>query len=219
VFEIKADGTEKVLHAFAGGSDGAGPNAGLILDDRGNRYGTTSAGGGTGGFCGETGCGTVFKLAPNGNEVVLYAFTGGSDGYAPFGGLIADAKGNLYGTVCCGGDGVVFELSRNGILTVLYSFAGGDDGAGPIGSLIMDKKGNIYGTTNSGGTGCNAIGGCGTVFKLTPTGTETVLHTFTDGRDGGYPAAGLIADSDGNLYGTTSTGGAGGNETVFKVKE
>jgi uncharacterized repeat protein (TIGR03803 family) len=232
VFKIAPDGTEQVLYAFSGGSDGGYPEAvNLIADKSGNLYGTTSSGGDEG-----CGCGTVFKLAPDGTETVLYAFTGGTDGSGPYAGLIADQAGNLYGTTAggggtgCGGSGcgTVFRLAPDGTETVLYAFQGGKtDGSSPESPLIMDKQGDLYGTTNTGGgTGCNNLG-CGTVFKLTPGGVETLLHAFKGGMDGANDSfddfAGLIADSDGNLYGTTYAGGGGaacgssGCGTVFRV--
>jgi len=216
VFEIKADGKEKVLHSFKGGSDGSGPwYAGVILDASGNLYGTTVFGGGTG--CGGAGCGTVFKITPNGTETVLYAFAGGSDGANPEGGLLADGAGNIYGvtqdgggTGCDGGCGTVFKISSEGVESVLHAFAGGNDGGYPEGALIEDNAGNLFGTTVIGGdTGCTENGGagCGTLFQLEPDGTETVLHAFAGGTDGVSPQAGLMADSAGDLFGTTLAGG------------
>jgi uncharacterized repeat protein (TIGR03803 family) len=220
VFKLSPGGTETVLHSFTG-SDGSEPESSLIADSSGNLYGTTGAGGSAGGCHGAVvvGCGVVFKLSPGGTETVLYPFTGGSDGAGP-GGLIAGSSGNFYGTTFNGGasgNGVVFTLSPSGTETVLYSFTGGTDGANPVGNLISDSSGNLYGTTIHGGAlGCRDTG-CGVVFKLSPSGTETVLYTFTGGGDGALPQAGLIADSSGNLYGTTYLGGASGNGTVFKL--
>ena len=201
-----------MLYSFTG-SDGSEPFAGLIADSSGNLYGTTQSGGASGGH------GVVFKLSPSGTETVLHTFTGGSDGGIPRAGLIADTGGNLYGTTAGGGAsnaGTVFKLSPSGTETVLYSFTG-SDGSGPFAGLIADSSGNLYGTTQSGG----ASGGHGVVFKLSPGGTETVLYSFTGGSDGGTPRAGLIADSSGNLYGTTQFGGPGcggvGCGVVFKL--
>ena len=202
VFKLSPDGTETVLHSFTG-SDGSVPVAGLIADSSGNLYGTTSRGGASGN-------GVVFKLSPEGTETVLHSFTGGSDGANPQAGLIADSSGNLYGTTSGGGasgNGVVFKLSPAGTETVLHSFTRGYDGANPQAGLIADSSGNLYGTTSSGGgSGCAGTG-CGTVFKVSPGGSETVLYSFTGGSDGAGPAAGLIADNSGNLYGTTAFGG------------
>jgi uncharacterized repeat protein (TIGR03803 family) len=160
----------------------------------------------------------VFRLSPSGSETVLYSFTGGADGANPSAGLVRDAAGNLYGTTflggvesgSCGGScGVVFKLSPTGSETVLHSFTGGADGANPSAGLIQDAAGNLYGTTFLGGVESDSCGGsCGVVFKLSPTGSETVLHSFTGGADGAGPYAGLIQDAAGNLYGTTSEGGA-----------
>ncbi|MGB8898208.1 MAG: choice-of-anchor tandem repeat GloVer-containing protein [Methylocella sp.] len=198
--------TETVLHSFTGGvGDGILPFAGLIADRAGNLYGTTYEGGGSG--CNGPGCGVVFKLSPGGIETVLHSFAGG-DGALPEAGLIADASGNLHGTASGGGGpdrGVVFKLAPNGTETVLYSFCSlpsCSDGAGPSAGLIADSSGNLYGTTYGGGSECIYGPGCGVVFKLSPGGTETVLHSFAGG-DGALPEAGLIADASGNLYGTT----------------
>jgi uncharacterized repeat protein (TIGR03803 family) len=148
---------------------------------------------------------------------VLYAFPGGSDGCNPYGGLIRDRAGNLYGTTYGGGTsgyGVVFELTPTGFLTVLQPFAGGpNDGATPVDTLVRDGAGNLYGTTGEGGTNNN-----GTVFKITPAGAETVLHFFAGGNnDGASPFGGLTQDAAGNLYGTTVLGGTYGEGTVFKL--
>ena len=150
-------------------------------------------------------------------EKVIYSFTGGNDGSSPIGILTLGKKGSLYGVASRGGtseNGVVFELTPgaggNWTETVLYSFAGGSDGAFPVEGVIFDKAGNLYGVTQDGG-GSGCFGGCGTVFELTPGAdgqwTETVLHRFTGGSDGGEPNAILIFDSAGNLYGTTEAGG------------
>jgi uncharacterized repeat protein (TIGR03803 family) len=218
VFEITPDGKEKILHAFSGGSDGTQPHSSLLLK-KGILYGTTDGGG-------AYEYGTVFSLARDGTETVLYTFTGGSDGALPEAGLIADRAGNLYGTAWHGGAngaGAVFRLTPDGTETVLYSFcslADCADGDGPYNGVIMDRSGNLYGTTISGGTSC----GCGTVFEVTPGGTETLLYAFTGGSDGAGPEAGLLADRKGNLYGETVNGGSRGCYrrygcgTIFRVK-
>jgi len=215
--------TETVLYTFTGTPDGSVPFAGLIFDAKGNLYGTT-AGGGASGF------GTVFELSPpsggtgSWTETLLYSFSGSSDGDSPVAGLIFDAKGNLYGTTVNGGSafGVVFELSppsggTNWTESVLYAFKDSADGAYPYAGVIFDAKGNLYGTTSNGGNmsgpNCKVAHGCGVVFELSPPSggigawTETVPYTFTGATDGGYPYAGLIFDSKGNLYGTTAQGG------------
>jgi uncharacterized repeat protein (TIGR03803 family) len=213
-------GQETVLYAFTGGADGGYPQAGLIADAVGNLYGTAEEGGDL--SCNAPyGCGVVFKLAPPAQpggawtETVLYNFTGAPDGAYPIAGVIMDSAGNLYGTTINGGTsgaGAVFKLAPpaqpDGAWTeaVLYSFSG-PDGAYPRSGVIMDSANNIYGTTfEGGGSGCGVYG-CGAVYKLDPSGNETVLHGFTFGVDGGFPIGGLIFDSAGSLYGTTWSGG------------
>jgi uncharacterized repeat protein (TIGR03803 family) len=226
VFELAADGSESVLHAFEGEKDGIFPAAGLIRDKAGNLYGTTGDGGSKG--CNGFGCGTVYRLAPDGSETVLHVFKGGSDGAAPLAGLIEDDSGNLYGTTeeggrgCNGfGCGTVFWVAPDGTETVLYAFGGKSDGSSPQTRLVADAAGNLYGTTGLGGAGCNG-NGCGTVFTLAPDGTETVLHVFTGGSDGADPSGGLLRDKSGNLFGSTAEGGSTrcrgyGCGTVFQI--
>jgi uncharacterized repeat protein (TIGR03803 family) len=221
VFEIEADGQEKVLSTFENLNEGRGSQAGLVRDAAGNLYGTTL-------FGGRTNNGTVFKVDADGNFTQLYAFSGGADGRWPFDGLTLDSQGNLYGTTEFGGDmsgcsgngcGVVFKIDRAGRQSVLYSFSGGKDGSEPAATLVGDSEGNFYGTTAFGGNvSCDAPYGCGVVFKLNAAGAETVLHTF-QGRtaDGWDPVAGVARDSAGNLYGTTYRGGAYGLGTVYEV--
>jgi|HubBroStandDraft_1064217.scaffolds.fasta_scaffold42217_2 uncharacterized repeat protein (TIGR03803 family) len=237
--------TLKVLHAFGGSPDGSAPESNLIVDAKGDLYGTSYAGG-TGTACLD-GCGTVFQLTPNGNgsftERVIHSFQGPLiDGQNPQAPLIFDAQGNLYGTTYSGGQsvsrasGTVFKLSLNPdgswTETVLHSFNGaldgGDDGGDLQGGLVFDRAGNLYGTTAGGGTGtgCGAgpATGCGTVFELTPTVSgnwrETILHDFTNNHsDGWNPESGLIFDAEGSLYGTTFYGGAAPMDggTVFRL--
>jgi uncharacterized repeat protein (TIGR03803 family) len=208
VFTLDPTDKETVLHSFTGGADGSAPTAGLVRDKEGNLYGTASAGGDlscSSGF--GSGCGVVFKLDPAGKETVLYTFTAGPDGESPSADLVRDKEGNLYGTAAVGGNcffcGTVFKLDPTGKFTLLHSFTGGADGLSPVAPLIRDKKGNLYGTTFFGG---DLSCGCGVVFKLDPTGNETVLYTFTGAADGGNPW-GLAQDKEGNLYGTTYIGG------------
>jgi len=223
VFKLDTSGNESVLYNFTGGADGGEPAVGLIRDPEGNFYGTTSAGGNAACNDGE-GCGVVFKLDTTGNETVLYAFCQKSmcaDGEFPYGEVIRDARGSLYGTTVDGGSnanctvsggcGIVFKLDTTGKETVLHSFGGAPDGEEPYGSLIRDGAGNLVGITVQGGdVACNDIGlGCGIVFKINASGEETVLYTFTGGAAGAYRLAGLIRDAKGNLYGTTETGGGG----------
>jgi uncharacterized repeat protein (TIGR03803 family) len=188
------------------------------MDQSGNLYGTTVAGGSNCPASDYGGCGTVFKIAPDGTETVLYSFCPDNnrcnDGIYPHAGLIMDGTGNLYGTAEEGGlygYGTVFKLARHGTLTVLHSFAS-TDGIFPYAGLIMDGAGNLYGTAVEGGQNND-----GTVFKLAPNGTLTVVHAFAS-TDGASPYAGLIMDDAGVLYGTTSQGGASGYGTVFKLK-
>ncbi len=144
----------------------------------------------------------------------LYSFAGSSDGANPYGAVIMDKSGALYGTTEAGGTsnvGTVYKLS-NGKESVLYTFTGGADGARPFAGLVMDASGNLYGTTIAGGSGF------GTVFKVNPkTKKETTLYTFTGGTDGSEPFSGLLMDGKNNLYGTTEGGGSSGNGTVYKV--
>jgi uncharacterized repeat protein (TIGR03803 family) len=218
VFKLTPSGKETVLHAFQGGSDGAEPVGDLTRDTDGNFYGTTQIGGNT--SCnGEFGCGAIFVVTKDGSERVVFGFSG-SDGLYPRADLVADRNGNLFCTTIYGGSkacngsgcGAVFEFSPTGGETVRYAFQGGSDGDEPEGPVTLDKDGNLYGTTFYGGTGCYGEG-CGTVFKLSPDGTKTVLHKFSGGSDGSGPAGALAIDKNGNLFGTTSLG----NGTVYKL--
>lgn len=220
IFKLSPKGSLTTLYAFTGDTDGTGPT-GIVMDSSGNFFGSTRAGGNS--DCEGYGCGTVFKLSANGVETVLYRFLDGADGAGP-GPVIMDGSGNLYGQAgggsgaCSGGDcGVVFKVTPGGNQTVLYTFKGGSDGNAPIGGLILDEAGNLYGVTEfGGGTGCDLLG-CGTVFKLGADGVEKVLYAFQGGNDGGFPYAGLVEDSKGNLYGTTEMEGSAGGGTIFKI--
>jgi uncharacterized repeat protein (TIGR03803 family) len=206
VFKLAPDGSGfRILHAFVDGRGGFDPAASLLADSTGKLFGTTSRGD----ACDE---GTMFELAPDRTFRVLHSFC--AEGFGPVGGLIADKGGNLYGTTSWGGahnGGTVFELAPDGTYRVLHSFCsepGCADGNHPVGDLIMDHTGNLYGATGYGGrSGCqNAdVGsGCGTVFTLAPDGSGfRTLHWFT-ATGGWHPSAGLLADSAGNLYGTTA---------------
>jgi len=226
VFKIAPDGSESVLYTFKGGSDGGQPYAGLILDAVGNLYGTTTLGGGSGTGCRGYGCGTVFKIAPDGTETVLYSFAGGADGWYPFGTLLMDKAGNLFGTTLFGGNtskycrtegcGAAFRIAPDGAKTTLYAFCSQPictDGSNPFAGFILDKLGNLYGTTSEGGNGY------GTVFRLTKGGAETVLYAFQSWSDGQFPYGGVTFDSAGNLYGTTTQGGYRGSfyGAVYKL--
>jgi uncharacterized repeat protein (TIGR03803 family) len=225
VFKVDSAGKETVLYAFgAYFGDGEWPLAGVIMDSAGNLYGTTGIGGlHEGNACLEIGCGTVFRVDPNGTETLLYEFTGGTDGAFPLGALIRDQKGNLYGTASNGGDlncnfgggcGVVFKLDSNNKETVLYNFETTDGGGIPEAGLVRDAAGNFYGTTYGGGGLCGAY--CGVVFKVDRNGKETVLHKFI-GNDGGQPIGTVVFDAKGNLYGTTSSYGKYNLGTVYKL--
>jgi uncharacterized repeat protein (TIGR03803 family) len=209
VFELTVAGKAKVLHKFSSeNGDGYRPFAGVILDAAGNLYGTTYAGGAG------AEAGTVFKVDQAGSETVFYSFQGTPDGANPVAPLVLDPEGNLYGTTESGGsfdDGTVFKVDPFGDETVLYSFQGGSDGRSPQAGLVRDTSGNLYGTTATGGASQY-----GTVFKLDPLGTETVLYSFQGGTDGASPLSNLIQDSSGILYGTTSRGGNSCG-TVFKL--
>ena len=235
---------EDVLYSFgATSTDGGVPYAGLIFDTKGNLYGTTEYGGPNEVKQGDatvTG-GTVFELTPatggGWTEKVLYNFGATStDGANPIGGLAIDANGNLYGTTSSGGisaTGMVFELTpaANGTWTekVLHNFNYvTNDGTAPHAGLIFDAAGNLYGTTSGGGANSSAsVDPGGTVFELSPAAggawTEQLLYSFNylNKADGYYPTAGLIFDTKGNLYGTTSDGGSGqdsqGGGTVFEL--
>jgi uncharacterized repeat protein (TIGR03803 family) len=205
----------KSLYRFAGGKDGASPYASLVFDGAGNLYGTT-----TDIDDGEDG--HIFELTPNGNgtwtEKTIFGF-GRNGGDVPFGALILDAAGNLYGTASQGGkyfSGTVFELTASAQgkwkYKVLHQFTG-TDGEQPIAGVIFDTAGNLYGTT--------AGGPYGVVFQLTPkpdgTWKERVLHRFSGGRDGRFCDGGLVFDNAGNLYGTTRLGGDYGYGVVFEL--
>jgi uncharacterized repeat protein (TIGR03803 family) len=209
-----------LLYRFTGGADGAQPGpADLLFDSQGNIYGTTEYGG-------ASGLGVVYKLTrSNGNwmQSVLHSFTGtGSDGAVPWGGVIMDSAGNLYGTTVGGGhsgNGVVFELSPSGSgygETTLHSFNAAQDGGGPLAGLTFDRSGNLYGTASYGGANNG-----GTAFELSPSGngwTLQVLYSFVGADGNGGPGGGLTIDQSGSLYGTTQ-GWIDGNlpGTLYKL--
>jgi uncharacterized repeat protein (TIGR03803 family) len=213
---------QRVIHAFTGNKDGAVGSLGLLLfDAAGNLYGVTELGG-------THGAGAVYKLSPTPRgawqTTVLYDFKGAPDAANPYGGLIFDAAGNLYGTTYFGGTsgmGTVFQLipGPNGSWqeNVLYNFQGGTDGSLPTTTLVFNAAGSLYGTTSTGGRpSCD----CGTLFKLTlsrGSWNEKIVHFFGKGRDGSSPNYGLKFDQAGNLYGTTPVGGTGGQGTVFQL--
>jgi uncharacterized repeat protein (TIGR03803 family) len=212
----------KVIHTFTGGNDGGSASAGrMILDAAGTLYGVATVGG-------QYQQGVAFRLAQRRGGAwkltPLYAFRGQPDAGFPYGGLVFDTAGNLYGTTYYDGAndlGAVYELTRGigGTWTesVLYSFRGGKDGANSISNLVFDSAGNLYGTTGEGGAiGC----GCGVIFRLHPDGTgswtESVAHRFTNSPDGASAYNGIVADGAGNFFGTTVYGGADGDGTVYE---
>ncbi|MFZ0033079.1 MAG: choice-of-anchor tandem repeat GloVer-containing protein [Candidatus Cybelea sp.] len=211
VFTITPDDKEKLLYSFGKGTDGYGPSS-VLLDAGGTLYGTTSAGGTN--FCPSSdGCGTVFSITTSGKEKVLHNFGKGTDGRFPDAGLI-EVHGTLYGTTYKGGTyglGMVFGITTGGKEKVLHSFGPGNDGENP-GSGLIDVKGRLYGTTPYGGT----HNGSGTLFSVTTSGKERVLHNFGKGADGSFPYGSLI-DVGGTLYGTTGDGGAYGFGTLFSA--
>lgn len=215
---------ERILHTFTGGADGASGSAGkLLLDAQGNLFGVATTGG-------SHGSGVAFELSPNQNGSwkfkPIYEFKGQPDAGFPYGGLVFDQSGNLYGTTYYDGAddlGSVYELVAGAGGTwherVLHSFAGGPDGSGSIATLVLDAHGNFYGTTSEGGdAACN----CGIIFKLVPSGNgnwqESVVYLFKGPPDAAFAYDGLLGDRAGNLYGTTVHGGSGNNGALFRFK-
>jgi uncharacterized repeat protein (TIGR03803 family) len=222
VYKITPNGILTTLYSFCAQTncaDGAYPYAAVVQATDGNFYGTTYIGGAHGQY------GTVFKITANGVFSTLYSFcaqTNCADGANPAAGLVQGTDGNFYGTTTANGSnnaGTVFKITSNGTLSTLYNFcskANCADGSTPYAGLVLATDGNFYGTTQSGG-GANNIG---TVFKITPMGMLTTLYSFCSQMhcaDGSYPDAGLVQGTDGNFYGTTSSGGANGYGTVFKI--
>jgi uncharacterized repeat protein (TIGR03803 family) len=243
VFKITTGGQFTSLYSFCSivveglCADGISPYAGLIQGIDGNLYGTATYGGDNAADnCFDcNGAGTVFRITTAGELTTIFQFCNSInstgyclDGDTPYGGLLQTADGTFYGTLYDGGTGtdnsggVVYKLTASGQFTVLHSFGSSrnwSDGAYPFDSLIQRKDGNLYGTTRNGGYG--GAGGYGTVFKITPSGTLTTLHRFR-GKDGNGPYAALIEGTDGNLYGTNSSGGpfsdtGNASGTAFKI--
>ena len=208
-----------VVHAFTGGVDGSSGSAGrLILDRAGNLYGVATVGG-------ASNKGVAFEVthsAAGWTLLPLYSFKDQPDGALPYGGLIFDRAGNLYGTTYYAGVhdvGTVYKLTHaNGSWseTVLYSFKAGTDGSSPISTLVADAAGNLYGTTSDGGTGC----ACGVIFKLARgangTWTESVPYRFPGAPGAGFSYNGMVADSAGNFYGATTHGGPSNDGTIYQ---
>jgi uncharacterized repeat protein (TIGR03803 family) len=223
VFKMTPTGTLTTLHSFCSQAfpcaDGQGPAAGLVQASNGDFYGTTTDGG-------ANNAGTVFKITPTGTLTTLHSFcsqSGCTDGSLPY-GLVQATDGDLYGITTDGGansDGTVFKITPSGTLTTLYSFcsqSGCTDGEGPSAGLIQATDGDFYGTTFLGGASNSScqFGTCGTVFKITPGGALTTLHTF-DSSDGANPQGVLVQDTEGTFYGTTAWGGANGYGTAFSL--
>jgi uncharacterized repeat protein (TIGR03803 family) len=209
IFKLATTGQLKVLYRFSDGKSRLFTTGKLVLDSHGNLYGVDQTGG-------EFGEGSIFKLSSSGVFSVLYSFTGKADGAFP-NGVISDAQGNLYGTANFGGafnQGSVFEFTPGHGVKTLYSFMGSTDGGEPFDSaLYRDTEGSLFGTTMFDGGKISL----GVVFKVTPNGTESVLHTFLGGSDGAHPKGSLISDGKGNLYGTTSSGENLSGGTVFRI--
>lgn len=210
---------ETVLYNFTGTIDGSDPS-GLIIDGKGNLYGTTPNGGTPQSACQNSGCGSIFRVTQAGAESNIRDFMGQpNDGQEPLVGLIADKAGNGYGTTYLGGThkaGTVFEITKSGQEGPIYSFAGSPDGSGACSPLAIDSAGNLYGVTSGGGTA-----GFGTVYKLTKSGgkwNESVLYSFSEFS---YPpnqfCAGLVVDAAANLYGTTYENGANHLGMIFEI--
>jgi uncharacterized repeat protein (TIGR03803 family) len=232
VFRITPGGALTTLYSFCaqhGCTDGGNPYAGLVQASDGNFYGTTFG-------RGVNGYGTVFKITPAGALTSLYSFcsqTNCADGEYPQSGLVQASDGNFYGTTPEGGGGqyhqggTIFKITSSGTLTTLYNFCSQPacaDGADSLAALLQGTDGNFYGTTIGGGAYCTQNSGCGTVFKITPSGVLTTLHSFDDTDDGKAPFAGLVHATDGNFYGTTAFGanpacttGLHGCGTVFRL--
>ena len=218
VFKITPQGNLTTLHSFDG-NDGALPYGSLVQGKDGALYGTTETGGDQSCNADSGGCGTVFKVTPEGKLITLHIFKG-TDSASPGGSLVQAADGNFYGTtagfLACNVSsecGTVFKISPGGKLTTLYKFcaqANCNDGAHPVAGLVHATDGNFYGTTLAGGGG-DCVGadfgsGCGTIFKITPSGALTTLHSF-DSADGAYPYGGLLQATNGSFYGTAYSGG------------
>jgi uncharacterized repeat protein (TIGR03803 family) len=224
VWVLSPTGSETVLHKFTGSASDDGSNPGGLVADTntGLLYGFASGGGAESSGC-PSGCGTVFSMNSADKETTLHSFTGSPDGNLPLGTMVLDPAGNLFGVTFYGGNpnsssgyGTVFEVNNSGQESVFYAFTAPPNGTNPNGSLVRDSTGNLYGTTTYGGSGsCNNgfLPGCGIVFKVDPSGSETVLYNFTGGADGQYPGS-LIMDAAGNLYGKAGYNSYG---EVFKI--
>ena len=204
-------GNFKKIYQFpSNASEGKQPSGELALGADGNFYSTTYSGG-------ASGKGTVYKVTPQGQHTLLYSFAGEPDGAGPYGSVVIDKAGNLYGTTALGGTqnlGTVFKLAPDGTETILHSFAGSpSDGSNPQSTLTIDEAGNLYGATVNGGSNSSD----GTIFKVSGAGEETIIYSF-DYEHGYQPQGRLFLDADGSLYGTAASGGKFFNGTAFKLK-
>jgi uncharacterized repeat protein (TIGR03803 family) len=203
----KGSAVVKILHKFDF-DDGCLPSGGLIADGSGNLYGTAN--------CGPANKGVVFEVGGKGKYKVLSDFSDPDAGSQPLGRLLLGLNGEIYGVTARdsagGGAGTVYKLTRKGQMTVLHTFTGGADGGAPLEGLSIDAQGNVYGTGSKGGDGSND----GIIYKITPDGTYSVLHTFS-GTDGSHPSGELLSDGSGNFYSVTQQGGSGGSGVVYKM--
>jgi uncharacterized repeat protein (TIGR03803 family) len=225
IFKLTPSGHFTLLYSFCGGygcgsypPDGADPRGRLAIGPDGNLYGTTQQGGE---YNGGYNSGTIFRISLSGGGYqIMHTFSGGSgtgDGNGPTAGLTLASDGNFYGTTQFGGtsgNGTIFKMNLAGAVTILHSFGPDDpNGAEPLGALIEGSDGNLYGTCYTGGTNSS-----GTVFRISKAGSFQKIFDFSQAAGGfGYPMAGVIQASDGNLYGTTGQGGSSGEGTIFQL--
>jgi len=217
VFKFTPKGGLTTLYSFAADT-GYSPLGGLVLASDGNFYGTASSGGAATGQCSPSGCGTIFKITPKGKYTTIHNFNGIPDGGLPLATMVQAPDGKLYGTAStlgnAGSYGTVFTITPEGKYTVVHQF-NNTDGAYPFGGLILGTDGNFYGQTDLGGA--SNYGAFGTVYKMTPSGKVTTLHSFEQ-TDGDNPISNLVQGTDGNFYGTAAYGGKYPNfGTLFKI--
>jgi uncharacterized repeat protein (TIGR03803 family) len=217
VFRMTPGGVETVLWNFGTGMDGYAPKCTFVIGSDGNLYGTTSLGG-------TNGNGTIIKVTLAGVETVVWNFGGTVEGFLPAPSLIIGSDGNFYGTTEGGGanaGGTLFKFTLAGTLSVVWAFGAGTDGSGPWSGVTQGTDGNFYGTTVTGGTiqSCGASNyGCGTIFRITPAGEETVLWDFGFGGNGAQvnPLS-VVQSADGSLFGVTSFGGPAGGGSIYQL--
>ena len=216
VFRISPSGNYTNLYSFGSQpNDGVSPQA-LVQGSDGNFYGTTLIGGAN-----NCNCGTVFRISPSGNYSNLYTFSNQTESGANPTTLVQGSDGNFYGTAQSAGTnalGTIFRISPSGNETDLYTFGNQPgDGTTPF-ALVQGSDGNFYGTTEFGGTATNCFEGCGTVFRISPSGSYSNLYSFgSQPNDGGFPFGGLVQGSDGNFYGTTQSGGTSSFGAIFRI--